>query len=254
MTAKLDKDPKRFNIQHRQIPALAGVSLYQHPKTQLLFVLQGVLAVITLSGRYIVPAGHGILIPANVKHELIAKTDAELVGLYFSQTAIEQWLNEPRVLQGSKFFNAMMLESLNLPQPEQMLARHCTLVELIEYYLEQLPVRDTYLPYPQHEKLMVIVERILKHPALKSDLVSWGKFVNLSARTLTRRFKQETGLTYSQWRKRLNVQVAIKHLAQGDDIANIASLLGYDSSSAFIFMFRQQVGLSPKQFLKSLSL
>lgn len=253
MTDKIAQHSIRFVLQHRNIPAHAGVSLYQHPKTQWLFVKEGVLALVTLSGRHIVPAGHGILVPANIKHELIAKTNVDLIALYFSESNIEDWLCEPRVIKGSDFFNAMMQEALTLPKSEHMLPRHISLLALIESYLEHLPLLDTYLPYPQHEKLQVIVEKILKHPALKSDLVSWGKFVGLSARTITRRFKQETGLTYSQWRKRLNVQVAIKHLAQGDDIADIAKLLGYESSSAFIFMFRQQIGLSPKQFIKSLN-
>ena len=252
VTKTSDLPAAQTTVQHRQIPALAGVSLYQNPKTQLLYAQQGVLAVITLSGRYIVPPGHGIVVPADIRHEIIAKTDVNLVSIYFEQPNIEDWMNEATVFHASTFFQAMMLEVTNLPAPEQWRDIDHNLLELVEQYLKTLPPRDTFLPFPTHEKLRDITEKLLKHPALKSDLVSWGKFVGLSARTLTRRFKQETGITYSQWRQRLNVQVAIKHMAQGDDIGHIANLLGYESSSSFIYMFRQQIGLSPKQFLISL--
>ncbi|WP_286234229.1 AraC family transcriptional regulator [Thalassotalea sediminis] len=241
------------SVTHLNIPALAGVEYYQHPQTQFLYVKSGVLAVITKSGRYIIPACHGVIIPMNIRHELLAKTDVTLTAVYFTDAAFETNFNHAAVLNASPFFKALMEELLTLPTPEAQDEKHHHLITVFQDYLPTLIERDTFLPYPQDTRLAVIAEKLQKHPALKSDLTSWGKFVKVSARTLTRNFKKETGLTYSQWRQRLNVQVAVKHLAQGDDIASIASLLGYESSSAFIYMFRQQMGISPKQFLKSIT-
>lgn len=241
------------SVKHLNIPAQAGVEFYQHPQSQFLYIKSGVLAVITKSGRYIIPACHGIFIPANIRHELLAKTDVALIAVYITNESFESTLNQPFVAHASLFFKALMDELLTLPEPEQQTAKHARLVAIFQDYLPQLTQRDTFLPYPQDERLLAIIEKLQKYPSMKSDLLSWGKFVQTSARTLTRNFKKETGLTYSQWRQRLNIQVAIKHLAQQDDIASIAALLGYQSSSSFIYMFRQQIGISPKQFLKSLT-
>ena len=46
-----------------------------------------------------------------------------------------------------------------------------------------------------------------------------------------------------------NVQIAIKHIVLGDSINEIAKMLGYESSSAFIYMFKKQVGVTPNNYL-----
>ncbi|MDO6428532.1 AraC family transcriptional regulator [Thalassotalea sp. 1_MG-2023] len=253
MTKHIQKSNAVYSVKHLNIPAQAGVEFYQHPQSQFLFITSGVLAVITKSGRYIIPACHGILIPANIRHELLAKTDVTLTTVYITDETFEATINQPFVAHASTFFKALMDELLAIPSPDKQTHVHHRLIHVFQDYLPQLIKRDTFLPYPQDERLIAIIEKLQKYPSMKSDLLSWGKFVQTSARTLTRNFKKETGLTYSQWRQRLNIQVAIKHLAQKDEIASIAALLGYQSSSSFIYMFRQQVGISPKQFLKSLT-
>lgn len=240
-----------ISVISKQIPALAGVTQYQHPQTQLLYAQSGVLAVITQAGRYVVPPKHGIIIPAKMPHEIVAKTDVDITACYFVSEMPNSDELATQVMVANSFLTAMMTECRTLPEPQNWQEKHYSLLLLIYQYLRDLPKLDTFLPYPQDQRLLDITDKLLKHPSLKSDLVSWGKFVKTSARTLTRVFKKETGITYSQWRQRLNVQIAIKHLAQGEQITEIAKLLGYESSSAFIYMFRQQMGISPKQFVQS---
>ncbi|OKY26587.1 AraC family transcriptional regulator [Thalassotalea sp. PP2-459] len=252
MTMHIQQNNAVYNVKHLNIPAQAGVEFYQHPQSQFLYIKSGVLAVITRSGRYFIPACHGFMIPANIRHELLAKTDVALTAVYITDDIFETTIDQPFVAHASTFFKALMNELLTLPSSNKQTLIHHRLIAVFQDYLPQLTKRDMFLPYPQDERLLAIIEKLQKYPSMKSDLLSWGKFVQTSARTLTRNFKKETGLTYSQWRQRLNIQIAIKHLAQKDEIASIAALLGYQSSSSFIYMFRQQIGISPKQFLKTL--
>ncbi|MDT0603917.1 helix-turn-helix domain-containing protein [Thalassotalea castellviae] len=240
-----------ISVLHREIPALAGINKYQHHQTQCIYVHSGVLAIITEHGRYFIPPQQAIIIPDELIHELLAKTEVKLSIFYFIAEESTHLPTHPQVITVDPLLTALMNESLQISNDYLWESSDGRLLRLIRDKLSQAKVLDTFLPYPKDSRLTNITERLLKHPSLKSDLNFWGKFVNASPRTLSRVFKKETNITYSEWRQRLNIQITIKHLSLGDSINSIAELLGYESSSAFIYMFRKQMGVSPSQFLKN---
>lgn len=235
----------------REIPVLAGIPLHKHKRGQLYFVQKGVIAIITAQGRYIAAPNQGVWVPAEQEHEVIAKTHTQLIHFYLAPEQCEDTPVHCVTLQGNTFFSAMALEASTIPNVYSWEGSDGRLLRLVRDRICQAQWLDTYLPYPNDERLKLIVERLQKHPAIKSDLIAWGKFVSASSRTLTRRFKIETGMTYSDWRQRLNIQIAIKHIVLGDSINDIAKMLGYESSSAFIYMFKKQLGATPNHYLQS---
>ncbi len=182
---------------------------------------------------------------------MYAELAVEISVFYFENSELTESIENTRVIAVNPFLQSLMIESEAISPDFSWQGASGRLLRLIRDYLFDMKELDVLLPYAQDERLTNITDKLIAHPSLKSDLVSWGKFVNASSRTLTRNFKKETGITYSEWRQRLNVQVAIKHLAQGDSIGEIATLLGYESSSAFIFMFKKQMGVSPNRFLNT---
>ncbi|MEQ9511252.1 MAG: helix-turn-helix domain-containing protein, partial [Alloalcanivorax xenomutans] len=67
----------------------------------------------------------------------------------------------------------------------------------------------------------------------------------LSARTLSRRFPQETGLSFQRWRQRARLLRALERLANDIPVTTVALELGYDNVSAFIAAFRDRFGVTP---------
>ena len=63
-------------------------------------------------------------------------------------------------------------------------------------------------------------------------------------------FLKETGLTFGAWRQRLRLISAVARLAEGQAVTTVAFDLGYDSPSAFIAMFRRQLGAPPGRYLR----
>ncbi|MDO6445222.1 AraC family transcriptional regulator [Colwellia sp. 1_MG-2023] len=240
-----------ISVLHREIPALAGINKYQHHQAQCIYVHSGVLAIITEQGRYFIPPKQAIVIPAELSHELLAKTAVKLSIFHFNTEEAKELSTTTQVLVVDSLLSALITESLKISNEYLWQSTDGRLLRLVRDKLAQASKLDTFLPYPKDNRLTNITERLLKHPSLKSDLNFWGKFVNASPRTLSRIFKKETNITYSEWRQRLNIQIAIKHLSLDDSINSIAELLGYESSSAFIYMFRKQMGVSPSQFLKN---
>jgi AraC-like DNA-binding protein len=74
--------------------------------------------------------------------------------------------------------------------------------------------------------------------------------VGASTRTIARLFRQELGVSFSQWRQQAILARAIPLLSQGRPLSHVARELGYQSQSAFSAMFRRAFGKSPRAFIE----
>jgi AraC-like DNA-binding protein len=74
--------------------------------------------------------------------------------------------------------------------------------------------------------------------------------VGASERTLARRFVQETGLGFGQWRQRMRLLLSLDALQAGDSVTQVALAHGYDSPSAFIAAFRSAFFCTPGALLR----
>lgn len=75
-----------------------------------------------------------------------------------------------------------------------------------------------------------------------------------SRRTLARLFREQTQLSFREWRQRLRLLNAVAALEEGVSVTRVASDLGYDSTSAFISLFQRHFGQPPGCFARSLRL
>ena len=112
---------------------------------------------------------------------------------------------------------------------------------------EATPLR---LPMARDERVMRVIDALLKSPGDSRGLDEWGKIAGASSRTLARLFVSETGLTFGGWRKRLLLHEALDRLDRGEQVTGIALDLGYQSLSAFIGMFRKELGVSPRRYAR----
>ena len=238
-----------IGVVNRQLPINSWVEKHQHNWGQFVYANQGVMAVITDGGRYLIPPEQGVWVPAKVEHEIITSTDVELTSLYIDNEQSNEFLHSCQVLNVSPFLKVLLNEAKNIDSEYQWQSTQGRLLRLIRDQISTATIIDLQLPYPKDKRLKEIISRIQKFPALKTDLNSWGKFVGASVRTLSRTFKRETGITYSEWKQRLSIQIAIKQLYMGESVGNIAINLGYESSSAFIYMFKKHMKVTPSNYL-----
>jgi AraC-like DNA-binding protein len=59
-------------------------------------------------------------------------------------------------------------------------------------------------------------------------------------------------MPFNQWRQRLRLIQALRLLANGESVTSVALESGYDSTSAFIAMFKKEVGTTPSRYYKSM--
>jgi len=73
--------------------------------------------------------------------------------------------------------------------------------------------------------------------------------VGACERTLSRVFERQTGLTFKKWQQRSRLLRAGELLRQGVPVTEVALMVGYESVSAFISIFRKEYGVTPGNFV-----
>ena len=108
-----------------------------------------------------------------------------------------------------------------------------------------LPLR---LPLPGDSRLRRLAQELMKNPSDSRPLAAWARHVGASRRTLARRFRAETGLSFALWRQQARLLAALNRLAAGTPVTQVAFDTGYHSPSAFISMFRRTLGTTPHRY------
>jgi AraC-like DNA-binding protein len=130
-----------------------------------------------------------------------------------------------------------------------MTPREERIIEVLCDELKLIKPSALFLPTSNHDKLKQVIDALLNDIADTRTLAELADLVCVSPRTLTRLFVNELGMNFNEWRTRLKVLEAIRRLHEKQPVTEIAIDLGYESSSAFIHMFRKYVGKTPAQYL-----
>lgn len=78
-----------------------------------------------------------------------------------------------------------------------------------------------------------------QEPAQWQTLGQWASVFAMSERNLARLVVKETGLSFRRWRQQLQLILALQALVDGRNVQQVAHMLGYDSTTAFITMFKK---------------
>lgn len=102
------------------------------------------------------------------------------------------------------------------------------------------------LPLPRSPGLRALSETWHKAPGEMAGLDELAMSSGMSRRTLTRTFKQETGMSVGKWRQVARLMAGIDMLSDGQSVTLTAMTLGYDSVSSFVALCQRLTGMSPK--------
>lgn len=131
--------------------------------------------------------------------------------------------------------------------PEDGLEEH--LVTLLVDEIAAAPAGDLHLPMPRDSRLRQIVLAMLADPAAGDAMAIYAERAGMSERTFARQLSRETGMSFSRWRQRINVMLALQWLGEGRSIQQVAAGLGYESASSFVTQFRKALGAPPGRYM-----
>ncbi|OJF94002.1 AraC family transcriptional regulator [Pararhizobium antarcticum] len=244
----IDSTNEPLAMLGRLYPAGSRGLPHSHAKTQIWCARRGVVLVSTAHGRWMIPPGHGLLIPAGLEHFSEMISDVEMHSIYVERSVIDN--DRPKVLEVTPLAGSLMDELLLAEQNPPSPRRKRLLMDLLLDEIEQLPERPLGLPFPAHARLAVLCRRFLKMPAANTGIDDWARELGMSRRSFTRLFRAETGVSFVTWRQQACIFASLPRLAEGETVTNVALDAGYENISAFTTMFRRMLGHSPSLYLK----
>jgi AraC-like DNA-binding protein/mannose-6-phosphate isomerase-like protein (cupin superfamily) len=223
---------------------------HHHSRGQLLYAPTGVVLVQTQIGRWMVPPGHAMWIPAGVRHSVDMLGSIVMRSIYVSPDAIDGLPPTVRVVKVTELMRSLIAEAVLLPVDTPLEGRAGLLFSLLLHEIPNLPVMPLGLPFPSDARLVSLCRRFIAAPSPHATIDEWADMSGMSRRTFTRLFHRQTGLSLSTWRQQACLFAALPRLAAGEPITGVAFDLGYDSVPAFTTMFKRMLGTSPRNYLR----
>jgi len=223
--------------------------VHQHPQGQLIWARRGVAKIVTPQHIWLLSPGRAIWIPGGIPHGLQAIDNVVTQNIYFSPAFSQR---QPAQCRGSSV--TQLLDALLDAGLEASLSAERTgLIYglLSDEFRRLVPVELCHITLPADRRLRQVCDILCRQLDHGETLAWWGKKVGASERTLARLFREETRLSFSEWKQQLRLMEAVCNLARGSAVTQLASELGYASPSAFIAMFRKKLGVSPQRYLQA---
>jgi AraC-like DNA-binding protein len=121
-------------------------------------------------------------------------------------------------------------------------------VHLMGVLMDELVAADIeplLLPLPSDPRALTAANAVLANPAEDTTTDDVARRSGLSARTLERLFRAETGMPFGLWRQKARLLESVRLLVAGGSVTDAALDSGYSSVSAYIAAFKQTFGCTP---------
>lgn len=229
----------------RDYPAGEEVPRHTHDRAQLLYATRGVMRITTDDAGFIVPPMHALWMPAGAPHQVVTEGSVAMRALFLREDAAAAGPGTATVLAVSALLRELILAACAEPLEWDQAGRAGHLAALILDEIARAATLPFRVPEPRDPRLKRLAAALRAAPASDRTLEAWARFAGASPRTLERRFRAETGLSFARWRQTLRLAEAAARLAGGETPAQAAAAVGYASAPAFGAAFRAAFGITP---------
>lgn len=210
------------------------------------------MKVATSDGNWVVPPQRAVWIPPGVAHEVVY-LGVSTRSLYIEPHHVPSSKTVCQVISVSPLMRHLLMESVDVPLEYDEEGRDGVLMCLLLHELARAKELPLHIPLPTDEHLLSRCQNFLRSPDIHQSPQSWAVDLFMSERSFSRWFREQTTMSFGQWRQRACVVLALARLSAGDSITRIALDFGYESPAAFSTMFRRILGQSPTGYLDSFS-
>ncbi len=232
-------------------PAGSTIPPHCHDDLQVLYANSGTMYVRTERQASVVSPGSAVVIPPGVEHEIRIHGHTKMASLYLGGVREPSLLHGFRSITVSPILKQLILRTVEKSSDRAFSAsRNVNLLGLLFEEMQCPSLDAPNISIPADRRAAGICETVLADPSEPHTLEELANDVGACSRTISRIFRRELGLSFSQWRQRVRVSIAIDALHQGQPVSKIAFDLGYSNVSAFSHAFRKQTGHSPTDYCK----
>ncbi|MEM6996553.1 MAG: helix-turn-helix transcriptional regulator [Myxococcota bacterium] len=223
---------------------------HAHRWDQLVLAAEGTMTVETAEGRWVAPSHRALWVPAGVDHEIRMRGATALGSLYFGPGRVRSLPRRCCVVQVSPLLRELIVHVGELAQIDESRPDHRRLVGVLLDRLAHVDQEPLALRWPRDARAVRAAGTIEQQPSDRRTLDEIARGVGASKRTLERLFVEQTGMTLGRWRQRARLLAALRELASGRSVGEVATAVGYATPSAFVAMFRESLGTTPHRYFK----
>ncbi|GEL72014.1 helix-turn-helix domain-containing protein [Myxococcus virescens] len=220
--------------------------LHSHQRGQLLFAYAGSIRIALPGMISMLPPIRVAWIPPATAHRVLIRGEVEYRSIYLDTSRIAPPTEGPAILSMTPLLREVFERISHAPFETDW--NKGAAANLLAVCLDELRTarrEPMLLPVPSDPRLSR-----LNLDELPPELSGLANLVGASARTITRIFRRETGMSYQAWRQSWRLLRAVDLLASGENVSGVAFDLGFASDSAFIAFFRQMTGETPRRYLR----
>jgi AraC-like DNA-binding protein/quercetin dioxygenase-like cupin family protein len=222
---------------------------HSHPLGHLVHAASGVLSLLTDGGAWIAPANRFAWVPAGFEHSHRAHGRTDMRIIFLDDALASALPRAPAVLVATPLAREAALAVTSGRDRSESALDHLRWVIVDEATTS--PEQPLHLPEPRDPRLRAVIREVEQDLASPRSLTDLAERTGSGARTISRLFREETGMGYRQWRLQLRVHHALVLLADGATVTDTAAECGWATTSQFIEQFAPLVGMTPGQYRMS---
>jgi AraC-like DNA-binding protein len=221
-----------------------------HVHGQLVYAASGLVATTTARGTWVAPANRVTWTPPRFEHShrFYGSTDVRVVMIPAELCAA--LVTHPSVFAVSPLLREALLTLTNCRDRRTEMNERLRAVAIDE--LVEAPDRSLHLPEPRDDRLRAVTDLLRADPGQSTSLTELGRSAGASARTLSRLFREELGMSFQRWRTLLRIHHALIHLTTGRSVTDTAIECGWSNPTSFIDAFNGVVGQTPGRYQAAL--
>jgi AraC-like DNA-binding protein/quercetin dioxygenase-like cupin family protein len=221
---------------------------HKHEFGQLVSAQRGSLLIGTRRRVLILTPAMAIWIPPYAEHWSQSNANNEMLYVDVDRSDAEGLGADCRIIAMTPLLTELMQATLPTARKKKSGAHQTAIDTLLQEEVCAAPDVPLSIILPSDRRLAGLARQAFENPGAFVSVVDWLGSAAASRKTIERIFVSETGMTPSQWLRHARLMHAIIRLAAGEKVGTVALDVGYESPSAFSFMFRQTVGKSPREF------
>jgi AraC-like DNA-binding protein len=216
---------------------------------RLVYAGEGVITVITGQGAWVAPPERAVWLPAGMDYSVKVVATATSRSIDIDPAlCLRGAPARCELISVKPLLHHLIMEAYDA-RDEVDSDRNRLMLNLITLEIGRAPALPVLLSFPKNPALLRLCEAFVAKPAAQQSIDVWSTRLGLSRRSFTRLFRQETGLSFTEWRRQACLFAALPRLSAGESVKTVAMDLGYSSPSAFTTMFKQMMGVSPRRYL-----
>lgn len=230
-----------------RLPAGYRIDEHRHTWAQVVFAIRGVMRVEAARQHWVVPPLRCLWVPADTPHNIETVGETWMRTVYLRHLPGRRVSAQTRVLEVGPLLREVLLEVVRRGRLEGR-GEDRYLAGLLRTQLESAPDFGPALTVPDDPRARKVADRVCRDPGDDATLATLASGTGASPRTVERLFAEQTGMPFGRWRQQARLQHAVRLLAEGHSVTRTALACGYESTSAFVSMFRSQLGRTPGKY------